>query len=140
MVGLAVVQVLLGRPFDAVLTTLVMFLGIALNVGQQLWARGRLKTLELTTRTQATVVRGGVVRSIDPGQVVRGDVLVVGPGDQILADGQVLGTGAGTGGRVIVVDESMLTGDRDNTPGGLPSRCTPAASASPVMVPTRRKR
>jgi magnesium-transporting ATPase (P-type) len=105
MVGLAVVQVLLGKPFDAVLTMLVMFLGIGMNVGQQLWARGRLKTLEGTTRTQATVVRGGLVRSIDPGQVVRGDVLVVGPGDQILADGQVLGTGQ------IVVDESMLTGD-----------------------------
>ena len=105
MVGLAVVQVLLSRPLDAVLTTLVMFLGIGVNVGQQLWARGRLNTLERTTRTQATVVRGGLVRSIDPGQVVRGDVLVVGPGDQILADGQVLGTGH------VVIDESMLTGD-----------------------------
>jgi magnesium-transporting ATPase (P-type) len=105
MVGLAVVQVLLGKPFDAVLTTLVMFLGIGLNAGQQLWARSRLKTLEQTTRTQATVVRGGLVRSIDSSEVVRGDVLVVGPGDQILADGQVLGTGQ------IVVDESMLTGD-----------------------------
>jgi cation-transporting ATPase E len=51
------------------------------------------------------VIRGGLVRSIDPGHVVRGDVLVVGPGDQILADGQVLGSGE------IVVDESMLTGD-----------------------------
>jgi cation-transporting ATPase E len=105
IVGLALVQVLLGKPFDAVLTTLVMFLGIGMNAGQQLWARSRLKTLERTTRTQATVVRGGLVRSIDPGEVVRGDVLVVGPGDQILADGQVLGTGQ------IVVDESMLTGD-----------------------------
>ncbi len=105
MVGLAVVQVLLGKPFDALLTTLVMFLGIGLNIGQQLWARGRLKTLEQATRTQATVVRGGLVRSIDPGEVVRGDVLVVGPGDQILADGQALGRGQ------LVVDESMLTGD-----------------------------
>jgi magnesium-transporting ATPase (P-type) len=105
MVGLVAVQVLLGKPFDALWTTFVMFLGIGINVGQQLWARGRLQTLEQATRTQATVVRGGLVRSIDPGQVVRGDVLVVGPGDQILADGQLLGTGQ------IVVDESMLTGD-----------------------------
>jgi cation-transporting ATPase E len=105
MVGLAVVQVLLGKPFDAVLTTGVMLLGIGLNTGQQLWARGRLQELEQSTRPQATVVRGGVVRSVDPGEVVQGDVLVVGPGDQILADGQVLSTGQ------LIVDESMLTGD-----------------------------
>ena len=57
MVGLAVVQVLLGKSFDALLTTLVMFLGIGLNAGQQLWASSRLKTLERTTRSQATIVR-----------------------------------------------------------------------------------
>ena len=105
MVGLAVVQVSLGKPFDALLTTGVMLLGVGLNAGQQLWARGRLQKLEPATRPQATVVRGGRVRSIDPGEVVRGDVLVLGPGDQILADGSVLGEGH------IVVDESMLTGD-----------------------------
>ena len=105
MVGLAVVQVLLGKPFDALLTTGVMLLGIGLNAGQQLWARGRLQKLEPAIRPQATVVRESKVRSIEPDEVVRGDVLVVGPGDQILADGRVLGEGQ------IVVDESMLTGD-----------------------------
>jgi cation-transporting ATPase E len=105
MVGLAAVQVLLGKPFDAFLTSLVLLLGIGLNVGQQLWARGRLKTLEQATRIQATIVREGVARSVDSGEVVQGDILVVGPGDQILTDGQVLGAGH------LVVDESMLTGD-----------------------------
>ena len=105
MVGLAVVQVLLGKPFDALLTTGVMLLGIGLNAGQQLWARSRLQKLEPATRPQANVVREGRVRSIDPGDVVRDDVVVVGPGDQILADGRVLGESQ------IVVDESMLTGD-----------------------------
>lgn len=105
MVGLAIVQILLGKWLDALLTTAVMLLGIGLNVGQQLWARGRLQKLEQTTRSEATVVREGRVRSIDPSEVVRGDVLVVGPGDQVLADGQVRGEGQ------IVVDESMLTGD-----------------------------
>ncbi|MFC2031415.1 hypothetical protein ACFLWA_11910 [Chloroflexota bacterium] len=105
LVGLALVQVLLGRPFDAVMTTVVLLLGIGLNVGQELWARGRLQKLEEATRPQATVVREGTIRSIDPARVVRGDVLVVGPGDPIFADGQVLGEGQ------IVLDESMLTGD-----------------------------
>jgi magnesium-transporting ATPase (P-type) len=105
MVGLAVVQILLGKPFDAILTTAVLLLGIGLNVGQQLWARGRLLKLERTAQAQATVIREGTVRSIDPGEVVPDDILVVGPGDHVLADGRVLGEGQ------IVVDESMLTGD-----------------------------
>jgi magnesium-transporting ATPase (P-type) len=105
LVGLALVQVLLRKPLDAVLTIGVLALGIGLNVGQEAWARGRLKRLERSTRPQATVIRESTVRSIDPSEVVRGDILVVGPGDQILADGHVLGEGK------IVVDESMLTGD-----------------------------
>ncbi|HSR32743.1 MAG TPA: hypothetical protein VLY63_19450, partial [Anaerolineae bacterium] len=59
MVGLAIVQILLGKWLDALLTTAVMLLGIGLNVGQQLWARGRLQKLEQTTRSEATVVREG---------------------------------------------------------------------------------
>ena len=83
----------------------MLALGIALNVGQEVWARGRLRKLGQATRTQATVVREGRVRSIDPANVVTGDILVVGTGHEILADGQVLGEGQ------ILVDESMLTGD-----------------------------
>jgi magnesium-transporting ATPase (P-type) len=105
LVGLAVFQILLQKPLDAFLTTAVLVINIGLNVGQQAWARGRLKKLEQATRPQATMVREGMVRSIDPSQIVRGDILVVGPGDQILVDGRVLGEGQ------IVVDESMLTGD-----------------------------
>lgn len=105
LVGLAVFQILLQKPLDAFLTLLVMIINIGLNIGQQAWARRRLKQLELAARPQATVVREGRVRSTDPGKVVRGDILVVGPGDQILVDGQVLGKGQ------IIVDESMLTGD-----------------------------
>jgi magnesium-transporting ATPase (P-type) len=105
LMGLATVQLLLGKPWDAVLTTAVLVFNIGLNVGQELWARGRLQEVERAARPQATVLRDGMARSIDPGEVVRGDVLVVGPGDQILADGQILGEGQ------LVVDESMLTGD-----------------------------
>jgi magnesium-transporting ATPase (P-type) len=105
MVGLAAVQVLLDKPFDAILTTAVLALGIGLNVAQELWARGRLRKLELATRYRATVVREGRARSTDPGDIVRGDLLVLGPGDQIVVDGQLVGEGQ------IIVDESMLTGD-----------------------------
>ncbi len=105
LVGLAAVQILLGKPLDAILTGVVLAFNIGINVGQEFWARRRLQGVEQAARPLANIVREGKVRSIDPGEVVRGDILVVGPGDQVLADGQVLGEGQ------IVVDESMLTGD-----------------------------
>ena len=83
----------------------MLVLGIGLNIGRKLQVRKQLLELEQATRPQATVIRESQVRSIDNSQVVKGDILVVGPGDQFLADGQILGEAR------IVVDESMLIGD-----------------------------
>ena len=44
---------------------------------------------------------------VDPGELVQDDVLVLRPGDQIVADGPVVGEGS------IEVDESLLTGESD---------------------------
>jgi magnesium-transporting ATPase (P-type) len=104
LVGLAVVQFILGQPLDALLSLGVMCLNIAVTTGQELLARRRLREAERASRPQATVIREGDAKSIDPGEIVFEDMLVVGPGDQILVDGKLVGEGQ------IVVDESMLTG------------------------------
>jgi magnesium-transporting ATPase (P-type) len=52
------------------------------------------------------VIREGKTRSVDPNHIVPGDVLIVGPGDQCLADGEAVGSGR------MVVDESMVNGHR----------------------------
>lgn len=106
LVGLAGVQLLLGRPLDALMSTGVLCLNIGVNVAQQLFAMNRLGKVEQGMRQTATVVRDGLVKSIDPGEIVLGDALIAGPGDQFLADGEIVGDGQ------IVVDESML--GRDN--------------------------
>ena len=54
-----------------------------------------------------TVVRDGRDVEVPPEQIVRGDVVHVRPGDQIVVDGPVL-----DGGR-IEVDESLLTGESE---------------------------
>jgi len=82
-----------------------MALNIGLNIGQELWARRRLREVEQAARPQATVIREAMARSIDPSEIVLGDALVVGPGDQLLVDGEVVGD------EHIFVDESMLTGE-----------------------------
>ncbi|MCK5252863.1 MAG: hypothetical protein KAQ96_07930, partial [Thermoplasmata archaeon] len=67
-------------------------------------ARHRLQEIEQATQARATVIREERARSIDPSEIVLGDVLVAGPGDLLFVDGEVVGEGE------IVLDESRLTG------------------------------
>jgi cation-transporting ATPase E len=104
LIGLSIALLLLGQPKDALTSAAGALFGIVLGVRQQLVARNQLEQFAAATRPEATVIRGGKVRTINPFNVVRGDVLLVGPGDQIFADGQVIGE------RSVVVEESVLTG------------------------------
>jgi magnesium-transporting ATPase (P-type) len=104
LVGLAFTQVLLGQWLHAVLSVGTIFLNVGLNVAQEVLALRRLAEFQRSARPKATVVREGKTRSIDPDKVVPGDVLIVGPGDQFLVDGQTVGDGR------MVVDASVATG------------------------------
>jgi len=104
LIGLVTVQLLLGRPLDALINFGVMSLNIALNIAQELFSRRRLKAVEQAARPRATVIRDASARTIDISEIVLGDVLAVGPGDPLFVDGELLSEGQ------IVVDESMLTG------------------------------
>jgi len=106
LVGLAFAQFLLGIPLDALISMGTIALNAVLNIVQESLARRRMKEVEEETRLQATVIREGKVRSIDPNEVVEGDMLVVGPGDDLIVDGELVGEGE------ITVDESILTGSR----------------------------
>jgi cation-transporting ATPase E len=104
---LCLLLVLLGRPFDAILPTAVVLANVAVSVFQEVRAKRKLDKIALLTRPTAKVVRDGCEQIIDPGEIVRGDLLVVGPGDQIVVDGTVVGDGT------MEVDESQLTGESD---------------------------
>ncbi len=103
LIGLACVQLLLGQPLNALISIGTMALNIGINVGQEMLARRRLADLQQATRPKPTVIREQRARSIDPSEIVRGDLLVVGPGDQFLVDGELAGEGR------ILVDESAIT-------------------------------
>ena len=106
LVGLAFTQLLLSQWLNALLSLGTIFLNVGINVAQEMLAMRRLAEFQRSARPKATVVREGKTRSIDPNRVVPGDVLVAGPGDQFLVDGQAIGTGQ------MVVDESPVTGKR----------------------------
>jgi cation-transporting ATPase E len=104
---LCLLLVLLGRPFDAILPLAVVLANVAVSVFQEVRAKRKLDKIALLTRPTAQVIRDGSEQTIDPGEIVRGDLLVVGPGDQIVVDGTVVGDGT------MEVDESQLTGESD---------------------------
>ena len=106
LVGLAFTQALLGQWLSTLLSLGTLVLNVSMNTAQEMLARRRLVEFQKSASLKSTVVREGRPRSIDPNRIVPGDVLVVGPGDQFVVDGQIVGPGR------IVVDTSMVTGGR----------------------------
>lgn len=103
LIGVAIAQFLFSRPWDALLSLLVAILVIGINIAREVFVRKRLMGVEDATRPQAIVLRDGKPRSIDSAEIVRGDVLFVGPGDQFLANGEMISE------KPVLVDQSLIT-------------------------------
>ena len=122
--SIGLVLILMGRTGDAVVTAGLVLMNVVVGVVQEGRAKRTLDRIALLMRPQATVIREGQERTVDPAELVVGDVLVIRPGDQIVVDGQVLGDGR------VDVDESLLTGESDLDPQASGrSRCIPEVFA-----------
>jgi hypothetical protein len=105
--AIGVALLALGRVNDAVVSVGLGLVNAAISAVQEIRAKRKLDRLQLLSRSTVTVVRDGRDVEVVPEEVVRGDVLHVRPGDQVVVDGPVL-----EGGRV-EADESLLTGESD---------------------------
>ncbi|HTJ61352.1 MAG TPA: HAD-IC family P-type ATPase [Candidatus Saccharimonadales bacterium] len=97
----------LGQWSDALVSIAVISVNVLVGVVQEIRAKRVLDRIAVLTRPKATVLRDGTEREIDPAEIVVGDVLVIRPGDQVLVDGPIVGSGR------IDADESLLTGEAD---------------------------
>src|ERR687894_1641295 len=102
-----IILVAMGLYRDALLASGLAVVNGLVGVFQETRAKRRLDQIALLNRSQATVVRDGLERLLAPDQIVRGDVLRIRAGDQVFADGTVIGDGA------LEMDESLLTGESD---------------------------
>ena len=103
VIGVALLA--LGRYSDAFVSVGLGLVNALISAVQEIRAKRKLDSLQLLDRAPVLVVRDGREVEVGPEQVVRGDVLRVRPGHQIVVDGPVL-----PGGRV-EADESLLTGE-----------------------------
>lgn len=106
--AIGIVLILMGQIGDALVTAGLVLLNVIVGVFQEGRAKRKLEQIALLTRPKATVVRSGQEKSVDPSEIVLGDLLVARPGDQIVVDGQVMGDGR------MEVDESLLTGESEH--------------------------
>jgi cation-transporting ATPase E len=116
--GLGIALVVLHRPTDAAISVGVIMLNIIVSIVQEIRAKRTLDRIALLTRPTASVVRDGQEREVAPEELVVGDVIAIGPGDQIVVDGRVIddgraavSAGVGTAAPHMQVDESLLTGE-----------------------------
>jgi cation-transporting ATPase E len=105
--AIAITLLVLGLYGDAVLTGGLVLGNVIVGVFQEVRAKRQLDHIALLNRPTALVIRDGAEQQISPEQIVLGDCVVVGPGDQVLADGRLV-SASGLG-----VDESLLTGESD---------------------------
>jgi cation-transporting P-type ATPase E len=101
-----VLDLALGLYADS-LFGLIAVVNSYIGIRQELKAKATLDELAILVAPQARVVRDGAVNELPAGEVVPGDIVAVGPGDQLIADGEMVSS------RGLTVDESMLTGEAD---------------------------
>ncbi|HEY0280090.1 MAG TPA: HAD-IC family P-type ATPase [Solirubrobacterales bacterium] len=86
---------------------LVAIINSYIGIRQELNAKKTLDEVAVLVAPRARVLRDGKEVELLADEVVPGDLVAVGPGDQLVADGRVISS------RGLTLDESMLTGEAD---------------------------
>ncbi len=101
-----VLDIGLGLYADS-LFGLIAVVNSYIGIRQELKAKRTLDEVAVLVAPRARVIRDGRTLELLADEVVPGDLVALGPGDQLVADGRVVGS------RGLTLDESMLTGEAD---------------------------
>lgn len=99
------ISALLGEHLDAITIAAIMLVNGILGVIQEYRAEQSLNALKRMSAPQAKVLREAMLRTVDAGDLVPGDVIMLEAGDRIPADARWLEV------HDMQVDESPLTGE-----------------------------
>jgi cation-transporting ATPase E len=104
-IGVALIA--LGRYSDALTSVGLGLINALISTAQEIRAKRQLDRIALVASPKVTVVREGQEKAITPAELVKGDLIRVSAGDQIVVDGVMIGAG------LLEMDESLLTGEAD---------------------------
>ncbi|WP_051164503.1 HAD-IC family P-type ATPase [Nocardia testacea] len=111
------INAILGVLFVLVMATgsvidgmfgLLIVANSAVGIVQEIRAKRTLDRLAIVGQAKPTVRREGRSEQVPPNEVVLDDLIELGPGDQIVVDGEVVEA------ELLEVDESLLTGESDD--------------------------
>lgn len=103
---LAAVLVFAGSSVKNMTFLVVAVINTVIGCVQEIRAKRAVEKLTLLTRRPVKTVRDGSITEVPSEELVRDDIVLFGPGDQICADG-ILRTGQ------LQVNESLITGEPD---------------------------
>ncbi|AYF79177.1 cation-translocating P-type ATPase [Nocardia yunnanensis] len=110
------INAILGVLFVLVLATgslidgmfgLLIIANSAVGIIQEIRAKNTLDKLAIVGQAKPVVRREGKPVEVSPQEIVLDDIIELGPGDQIVVDGEVVEA------ELLEVDESLLTGEAD---------------------------
>ena len=105
LAGAARVSLAVGEPLDAVVIAAIVLLNALLGAIQEGRAEAAARAVRELLADSSPVVREGRPLELGSSEIVRGDVVLLAPGDRVPADGRLVEAAAAE------VDESTLTGE-----------------------------
>ncbi|MHA2475321.1 MAG: HAD-IC family P-type ATPase, partial [Promethearchaeota archaeon] len=102
-----VIVVILGSPGETVITFTVVVINSTTVIVQQFRAQKALESLKQISALKANVLRDGEQREIPNRELVPGDIVILGQGDKIPADGRIIEQVN------LTIDEAPLTGESE---------------------------
>jgi cation-transporting P-type ATPase E len=106
LAGFGAATIIFGNPKDALFLG-ILVANVAIGTFQEVRAKRALDRLAALVVAKATVVRDGAARQVAVEEVVVGDLVRIGSGDQIPADGTLVRADG------LALDESELTGESE---------------------------
>jgi cation-transporting ATPase E len=107
IIGVFFILILSLGLFADALFGFIAALNSYIGIRQELKAKETLENLALLVAPRAKAIRDGALTALHADEVVPGDYVRLEPGDQLVADGEVVES------RGLTLDESMLTGESD---------------------------
>ncbi|GII94761.1 HAD-IC family P-type ATPase [Sinosporangium siamense] len=108
VIGVLWVLILVFGQWQDGMFGLIIVANSAIGIVQELRAKRTLDRLAVVGEAPVRVRRDGAELEIPPRTVVLDDLVVLGPGDRLLVDGEV------TSSAGLEIDESLLTGEADS--------------------------
>ncbi|MDR1033106.1 MAG: cation-transporting P-type ATPase [Candidatus Nomurabacteria bacterium] len=107
LVVAGVLSIIEQNPVDAIIIFAIIFVNALIDYVQQFSTERILRSLKKVASQQVSVLRDSQIVTLDSGELVPGDIVILAEGDKVPADGRIITASEPR------ADESILTGESE---------------------------